>query len=125
MNAEGDTTHPAMSLKRGCLCYRLGREYELKPLVFIAAYPEANAVKVKQSGEEWILKASEILPAALNDVLPLWLSKFIADAKVAPKKKDGSLNKAALARLHPAIGYSRVLKLCSALKGMGLEGFRA
>lgn len=110
------------ALERGAECFVSWRTNELSPATVVSHHPEMNAVKVRVSGEEWILQQSEVFPiGAPESTWPEWLKKFVATIKATKSKTSATKpNKAEAAReLH--MDYALVLRTCKRLEAMGVS----
>lgn len=109
-------------LERGATCFASWKTNELFPATVVSHHPEAGAIKVKVSSEEWILQESEVLRVgAPESVWPEWLRGFVAAVKATKSKhSETKPNKAEAARnLH--MDYALVLRLCKHVEAMGVS----
>ena len=109
-------------LDRGASCFASWRNNELVPARVISHHPEANAIKVHVSGEEWILQQSEVFPiGAPESTWPEWLKKFVAAVKATKSKSSATKPNKAEAARQLSMDYALVLRTCKHLEAMGVS----
>jgi hypothetical protein len=111
-------------MKHGTICCVAMRDGFLDVAKVVSHHPEVKAVKVIVSGDEWILRETEIIqPGASEKQWPKWLQDFKATVcATKPKRKSVTteVNKAEAAR-KLNLPYSRVLSICESLKALGVN----
>ena len=109
------------TLQRGTVCCVAPQPFHLSAARVISHHPEAKAVTVNISGDEWILKECEVIRRENDSAWPSWLTQFLTTLRATKSRKKDSkdINKAEAAR-KLALPYSRVLSMCELLEQVGI-----
>ncbi len=109
-------------MKYGTRCCVAPHKGELKSAIVISHHPEAGAVKVRISGDDWILRENEVIKDTKETEWPGWLQEFVNTVRQTRQKRKTpttEINKAEAAR-KLQLPYSRVVSICDILQSIGV-----